>query len=290
MKNLMPLVCSALLIYATPALKAQQPEFSPKAFVQFTEGERGDLLKQSDRVIALKEGQVINPQGATIKTDEKSTVSLLLSNSTGLNIGSSTTVQVESFKQNYFEANRKDLDIEPSVSSSSLLLKSGVLGICRPTPYTGSTMHVKTSLGGLTVRGRRVLVAATDTGMLVWPVEGDATYTAKEVGGRSLIIETGKVLELQRNDAQTDMYGIPGEFKALEGTGNKYRFVDPKSLPGKVQDAVALACMARKRVVFEVNEENELEPLKLYPVNPEEVGPVVSPYRIISRPVSKTFP
>jgi hypothetical protein len=181
------------------AARAQSQTKGPasKLFIAETKGDTQiDTGKEIDD---LTKKSVYRAQGTVIQTKADSTVSLVLSNGTGIFTDVNTRFEVKDFQQEPFRANRTDMDDEPSVSKTHLFLDYGVIGVSTSNMVAGSTMVYDTSLASATIRGRQAVIEAGDNITEISMVAGDATVTAGPLdtphdikAGQQIIVKPGK--------------------------------------------------------------------------------------------------
>jgi hypothetical protein len=186
---------------AAPA-RAQGQAKSPasKLFIAETKGDTQiDTGKEIDD---LTKKSVYRAEGTVIETKADSTVSLVLSNGTGIYADPGTRLEIRGFQQEPFRPNRTDLDDEPSVSKTHLFLDYGVIGVSTSNKAAGSTMLYETSLATATIRGRQAVIEAGDTITEISMIAGDATVQAGPLdtphdikAGQQIIVRPGRTGE-----------------------------------------------------------------------------------------------
>jgi hypothetical protein len=181
------------------AARAQGQTKSPasKLFIAETKGDTQiDTGKEIDD---LTKKSVYRAEGTVIQTKADSTVSLVLSNGTGIFTDVNTRFEVRGFQQEPFRPNRTDMDDEPSVSKTHLFLDYGVIGVSTSNMVAGSTMVYETSLASATIRGRQAVIEAGDSITEISMIAGDATVTGGPLdnpheikAGQQIIVRPGK--------------------------------------------------------------------------------------------------
>jgi hypothetical protein len=179
--------------------RADEQKKSPtsKLFIAETHGDTQiDTGKEIDD---LTKKSVYRAQGTIIESKPNSNVSLVLSNGTGIYEDVNTRIEIRGFQQEPFKPNRTDLDDEPSVSKTTIVVDYGVIGVSTSNLAAGSTMTYETSLISATIRGRQAVIAAGDNYTEISMVSGDATITPGPLDtprdikdGQQMIVRPGK--------------------------------------------------------------------------------------------------
>ncbi len=186
-----------LCVGAVARVQGQTKSPASKLFIAETKGDTQiDTGKEIDD---LTKKSVYRAEGTVIQTKPDSTVSLVLSNGTGIYTDVNTRFEVRGFQQEPFRPNRTDLDNEPSVSKTHLFLDYGDIGVSTSNMVAGSTMVYETSLLSATIRGRQAVIEAGDNMSEVSMVAGDATVTAGPLdsphdikAGQQIIVRPGR--------------------------------------------------------------------------------------------------
>jgi uncharacterized membrane protein YgcG len=126
----------------------------------------------------LTKRSVFNAEGTVIDTKANSNVTIVLSNGTGIYIDVDTRVAIKTFAQGAFRPNRADIEDEPSISNTDMVVDHGVIGISSSKLVAGSTMTYETSLATASIRGRQAVVQAYDNRTVISMVQGEATVQA----------------------------------------------------------------------------------------------------------------
>jgi hypothetical protein len=177
------------------------------------------------------------------------------------------------FLQEPFSPNRSDLEVEPSVSQTNAFLPRGSIGLCTSKLVAGSTMNYSTRQASIAIRGRKVVIETTDTSTTVSLVEGDVTVRGEMMAG-------GQTLK-------------PGQQAIITRPSNSEPPVIvvqqiPSADVERIEAKVAMACMARQTVYFEVAERrDENDTLTEQTIIPVEILPgtltpsiTISPYKL----------
>jgi hypothetical protein len=237
-----PRLLPSLLIIAvgaglfTPITEAAGRKKNPtsKIFVADVEGE--SQIDTGETIDSLTKKSVYTAQGTVIQTKIDSTNSMVFSNGTGISFAPETRLEVRKFVQEPFTPNRRDMEVEPSISNTQSFLPRGSVGICTSKMVAGSSMNYSTPNANINIRGRKVVINSNSEGTVVSSLEGEVTVQAgdKDAGGQS--IEAGQQA-----------------FIPASGGPIQIRPIDPVDMPA-LDDQVTMACMARKTVYFEVSD------------------------------------
>ena len=146
----------------------------------------------------LTKKSVYNAEGTTIETKPNSNASIVLSNGTGIYFDVSTQVKISTFQQETFRPNRTDIEDEPSLSTTHLLVEHGVLGVSTSKLVAGSKMVYDTPLASATIHGRQAVIQSLDNMTVISMYQGEATVQVGldrpyEVKNRQqIIVKPGK--------------------------------------------------------------------------------------------------
>ena len=126
----------------------------------------------------------------------------MLSNGTGIYFDVATRVKIQTFQQESFRPNRSDIEDEPSVSTTHLMVDHGVIGVSTSKLVAGSRMEYDTPLASATIHGRQAVIQSLDNMTVISMYQGEATVQAgpldrpHEVKNRQqIIIKPGKTGE-----------------------------------------------------------------------------------------------
>lgn len=222
---------------ANPTSKVYVADVSGEASIDTGEALE-DLGKRS---VYTAEGTVIETKKPANEADRSKYFSTMVySNGTGAFFDADTRVEVKKFMQEPFTPNRSDVDVEPSISQTQAFLARGTVGLCTSKLVAGSNMNYQTPHGSVNVRGRKVVIEAGPDITKVSMLEGDSTVKGgtADLGGQ--IIKAGEQAIIRR--------GAPGQPAQVQ-----IQAIPASELP-KLDDKVAMACMAKKTVYFEVRE------------------------------------
>jgi hypothetical protein len=265
-------------------LSAQSSRKTPSSKIYIADVQGDAQIDNGKEIDDINKKSVYNAEGTVIETKAKSNVSAVLSNGTGIYFDVQTRVQIRRFEQESFRPNRTDVDDEPSVSTTHVILDYGDIGISTSKLVAGSTMVYDTPLMSVSIRGRQSVLQADDGISVLSMLEGDATGQAGPTDAPH-VIKAGQQMIVKPNKA-------PG----------KPNIVIVQDIPpGEFEDAlrwvaerVLAADSARKLVYFEVQARkgadgsisvfdgtsttgttNEIVAIPVVPLSPP-VAPVVS--------------
>jgi hypothetical protein len=203
----------------------------------------GEVIEDlSKRSVYSAEGTVIETKRAD-QAGGRSFSTMVYSNGTGAFFDADTRVEVKRFIQEPFTPNRTDVEVEPSISQTQAFLARGTVGLCTSKLVAGSTMTYQTSHGSVNIRGRKVVIQTSDDVTKISMLEGDSTVRAgsMDVGGHT--VQAGEQAIIRRASP-----GLPNRIEVVKIPSNE--------LP-QLDDKVAMACMARRTVYFDVGEPNQ---------------------------------
>jgi hypothetical protein len=157
---------------------AQDTKKNPtsKIYVADTQGDA--LIDNGKEVNDLTKKTVYNAAGTVIETKSSSNASAVLSNGTGLYFDVNTRVEIREFQQDSFRPNRSDIDDEPSISTTHVIIDYGVVGVSTSKMVAGSRMVFETSLATASIRGRQSVIMAGENATIFSMIQGDATVQA----------------------------------------------------------------------------------------------------------------
>lgn len=259
-------VLASVMSSLASAQPAARPNPTGKLYVAEVEGSVS--VRNRDKIENLAKKTVHDAEGASLTTSSGGTAAVVLSNGVGLALDPATNVEIKRFVQEPFWPNRTDLESEPSVSHTSLLVTQGTLSLYTGKLSPGSTFNVSSPFGSVAIRGLRVSVEVNDNRMIVSLIEGDATARgAATVAGLS--IPAGKRAIITR-----DPDGGPSSVVIED--------IPAESRP-QVENRINLAEMARKTVFFDSsrNDGGE-ETITAVEVLPGRLGPqqTISPFNL----------
>lgn len=235
-------VCASTPLTALAQTKNKNP--ASKIFVSDVSGEA--QIDTGESVEDLSRRSVYSAQGTVIETKRaeagqskaKTYSTMVYSNGTGAFFDSDTRVEIQKFSQEPFVPTRSDMDVEPSISQTRAFVSRGTVGLCNSKLVAGSMMKYATPLGSVNIRGQKVVIQAAENVTKISMLEGESTVQAgsMDMGGHT--IHTGEQAIIR---------------PATPGHPNTIEIVKiPSSEMSQLDDKVAMACMAKKTVYFEV--------------------------------------
>jgi hypothetical protein len=207
-----------------------------KLFVADIKGESD--LSTVDAITPLTEKAVFAAQGSSILTDKDAHNSMVYSNGSGIFLDSDTRLNVKKFVQEPFTPNRYDLDMEPSVSQTQAYLSHGLIGLCTNRLAAGSSMVYSTPQATLNIRGKKIVIETSNYETRVSVLEGDVTIQASH-GGAGQLLHGGQEAIVRSSSAN--------ETSSIVHVGQI-----PDERKQFLSDRVAMACIAKRTVYFEV--------------------------------------
>jgi hypothetical protein len=241
-------VLSVAALVATTPVQAQSKKKNPSSKVYFAEVHGDAIIDTGEVVDDLSRRAVYNAQGTIIETKPadkagdrgKAYSTMVYSNGTGAYFDPDTRVELKQFAQEPFTPNRTDMDVEPSISQTSAFVARGTVGLCTSKQVAGSKMNYQTSLGTVNVRGRKVVIEATNDETKISMLDGESTVRAgsQELGGHT--VRAGQQAIIRRG-----ANGQPNQIRIMP--------IPPQEAP-RLEEKVDMACKAKKTVYFEVRE------------------------------------
>lgn len=202
----------------------------------------GESIEElSKRSVYTAEGTVIETKRPEAGADRSKHFSTMVySNGTGAFFDADTRVEVRKFVQEPFTPNRTDNEVEPSISQTSAFVSRGTVGLCTSKLVAGSSMNYQTPLGSVNIRGRKVVIETSGDVTRISMLEGDSTVRGgpQDLGGHTL--KSGEQALIRK--------GPPGQPNVVE-----IQPIPPAEATA-LDDKVAMACMAKKTVYFEVRD------------------------------------
>lgn len=228
------------------AQQAKRKNPASKVYVADVGGEAmidtGETVEDlSKRSVYTAEGTVIETKKPEKESDRSRYFSTMVySNGTGAFFDADTRVEVRRFAQEPFQPNRTDVEVEPSISQTQAFVARGAVGLCTSKLVAGSVMNYQTPLGSVNIRGRKVVIEAQNDVTKISMLEGDSTVRGgpQDLGGHT--IHAGEQAIIRR--------GAPGQPNIVQ-----IMPIPPAEAPA-LDDKVAMACMAKKTVYFDVKE------------------------------------
>ena len=244
----LPVAAVVLALGPTVLLAQTKKTKNPasKIYVSDVSGEA--QIDTGDNIQDLNKKSVYNAEGTTIETKKvgdkedksKGYTTTVFSNGTGAFFDQDTKVEVRRFVQEPFTPNRTDMDVEPSISQTQAFVARGTVGLCSSKLVAGSSMNYSTSQGSINIRGKKVVIEANDNETKVSMLEGDSTVRGGDLDLGGNVLKEGQQAIIKRGRA-----GQQAEVRVQQ---------IPPSESAALDDKVAMACMAKKTVYFEVKE------------------------------------
>lgn len=248
--SLATLVLVSAFLPAVAHAENKKKNPASKVFVSDVLGEAQIDIGESIQDLTKK--SVYNAQGTIIETKkaekpedaDKVYSTAVYSNGTGAYYGQDTKVEMRKFLQEPFTPNRVDNEVEPSISQTQAFVARGSVGLCTSKQVAGSNMTYSTSQGSVSIRGKKVVIDAGDNETKISMLEGDSTVRAgaQDMGG--MVLHTGEQAIIRPGRA-----GSAGTIQIQK---------IPAAELAKLDDKVAMACMAKKTVYFEVKDQSAL--------------------------------
>lgn len=238
------LVALTFPTFASAQTKKKNP--ASKVYVSDVSGEA--IIDTGESIEDLSKRSVYTAQGTVIETkrpdkpddSNKYYSTMVYSNGTGAFFDADTRVEVRRFVQEPFTPNRSDVETEPSISQTSAFVSRGAVGLCTSKLVAGSNMNYQTPLGSVNIRGRKVVIEAKGGETKISMLEGDSTVRGgpQDLGGHT--VHAGEQAIIRP--------GPPGQPNTVQITKI------PQEEMSQLDDKVAMACMAKKTVYFDVRE------------------------------------
>lgn len=231
-------VSIVLALLCTSTLQAQSRKKNPTSKVYVAEVSGTAQIDTGETIDDLTKRSVYNAQGTVIETKEESTNAMVWSNGTGIYFAPNTRLEVKRFVQEPFIPNRKDMEVEPSISRTDTFLPRGTVGLCTSKLVAGSTMTYNTPHASVRLKGRKAVIEVNGGETKVSLLEGDVTVRAGERDRGGQVLQQGQQAII-RSDGTITIQPIPAtEMRGLD-------------------DMVAMACMARKSVYFDTKNDED---------------------------------
>jgi hypothetical protein len=240
--SIVSITCLPVAVHAQT--KKKNP--SSKVFVTDVSGEA--VIDTGSNVQDLSKQSVYNAEGTIIETkkarneSEKNKVfsTGVFSNGTAAYFDEDTKVELRNFVQEPFTPNRSDMDVEPSISKTLAFVQRGTVGLCASKLVAGSSMNYSTSLGSVNIRGQKIVIQSDDKETKVSMLDGESTVRGgdQDLGGEQLKSGQQAIIRPGKNGGKNTVTIQP----------------IPDAEKPSLDDKVAMACMAKKTVYFEVRE------------------------------------
>jgi hypothetical protein len=116
----------------------------------------------------------------------------------------------------------------------------GTVALCTSKLVAGSNMTYRTPHGGINIRGKKIVIEANDSETKVSMLDGDSTIRGGDLDMGGQTLKAGQQAIIRK--------GAAGQANTIT-----VQQIPPAEAAG-LDDKVAMACMAKKTVYFEVKE------------------------------------
>lgn len=210
------------------------------------------------KVLPMKAGDTIACKNVTFEAGAESSATGVLSNNTGLYIAPDSRFAITRFEQAPFAADPNRVEDEPSVSNFEGVFYSGTFAFCFANQVFGSTAKYTILGAEVNVRGKRVVVDASDSRTILYIVDGEATVFSGPDDRAGVIARSNKQMSITP--------GVGGEFPIITVSDIDADVVE------KLNNSLSAACLARRAVFFATPE----DPLRVLPPPQGPTPPTVS--------------
>ena len=250
------------VVLATVSLQAQSTRKSPasRLYVASLDGE--SQINKGDKVEDMTNKSAYNAQGSIIETKPKATNALVYSNGTGIFFDPDTRIEVAKFVQEPFTPNRNDLEVEPSISQTDVLLARGTVGLCTSKLVAGSTMKYRTALGSVSIQGGKMVMEADADTTKVSMLEGEGLVRGGNLDLGGHVLHPGEQAIIKRSP------GREANVVTIQPI--------PKNERSTLDDKVFMACAARKTVYFDTKGNEPNTEIAAVPVVPPTLPPPIT--------------
>ena len=219
-------------------------------------------LSSGGKIVPFKVGETIECKNITIESNAESSAAGVLSNNTGLFIGPNSRFEITRFEQAPFAADPNRVEDEPSVSNIEGVFYSGSFAFCLANQVFGSTAKYSMLGADVSVRGKRVVIDATDAKTTIYVVDGEVTVKTGPADQAGTIVQSNKQVSITP--------GVGGGFPIVTVTD-----ID-QSVAERLSNQLSAACLARRAVFFATPE----DPRRVLPPPDSPNPPTVSIDRI----------
>ncbi|MBI4621884.1 MAG: hypothetical protein HY736_01525 [Verrucomicrobia bacterium] len=229
-------------------LHGQAKRTNPASKVYFADVNGDAQIDTGNAIQDLSKRSVYTAEGAIIETKKsendrdrrKSFSTMVYSNGTGAFFDEDTRLEVKGFVQEPFLPNRVDAELEPSISNTHAFVSRGTVGLCNSKLVAGSKMNYQTPHGSVAIRGRKLVIETNRGVTKISMLEGDSTVRAGSMDMGGHMLKSGEQAIIRD--------GGVGQPNSIEISR-----IPPGEMPN-LDEMVAMACMAKKTVYFEVRE------------------------------------
>lgn len=261
------MVIGAMVTLALPALAETGAGATkrPTSKLYVVEAVGKTQITTADKIEPLTTKTVYDANATVIETNDQSTGAFVLSNGTGLFCAANSRMEIRRFAQEPFLPNRTDLEVEPSVSQTTIFVGTGSCAFCTSRLVAGSVMTYQTPHATITVRGGKMVVEVSDRQTKLALFEGDTTIRGGEYDAVGHVLKAGQQAIVTMGEPgkanPITVQPIPDEEKAA------------------TDEQATTACMARRTVYFDTGAQGEIVAT---PITPAEIPTdyTVSPARL----------
>jgi hypothetical protein len=187
-------------VLASAGASAQEQKANPAGKFYVADASGGVQVSNGSKIDQLTRKAVYKAEGTTIETESNANASLVLSNSTGIHLDAATRLQIILFQQNAFRPNRTDLEEEPSVSQTRLLVEYGTIGLSTGKLTSESTLEIDTPDASIFIHGCQVLIKVVDGSTQISMIEGAATVRTGPTGAPTFV-KSGQGIQIREGSS-----------------------------------------------------------------------------------------
>ena len=180
------------LALSTAVGSAQTSEHHPVGKIYVVSLTGASQSASGETVVALTQKSIFPAAGSRIETKPSGTLSMVFSNGTGIFLDQDTHIQIKRFTQDAFTANRTNLELEPSVSTTEVFLSRGILAVSTSKLAAGSAMSFHAMLGSLGLRGGNVVLEANGDELKISLLDGEGTVHGGELDPAGHVLHAGE--------------------------------------------------------------------------------------------------
>lgn len=238
------LTALASLVLATAA-DADGRKKNPTSKIYVADVEGDAQIDTGETIDPLTKRSVYTAQGTVIETKHNATNSMVFSNGTGVYFDPDTGLEVRKFVQEPFTPNRRDMEVEPSISNTQSHLPRGAVGLCTSKLVAGSVMQYSTPHANVRIKGSKSVINSTDERTFVSVLDGEVTVQAGSFarhGRKTLLIDCDlRRPMLHRHFKQENTAGLITWFEAGANVDSNLE-TDPSLGIIKLDDNLSLLC------------------------------------------------
>src|ERR1019366_7859626 len=158
-----------------------QSDRAPVGKIYVANMEGGAQIANGDRIEAVTTKSIFVAQGSAIETKPRGVLAIVFSNGTGVALDPETHIEVKRFTQEPFIASRTDLELEPSVSQTQVVVARGTLAVSTSKLAAGSVMNFITPLGAINLHGGKVVIEVESGRSKISLLEGEGTVSGGDL-------------------------------------------------------------------------------------------------------------